>query len=207
MDAIQHFGNSQARTAGAGASPLRVLVLGDHFGYAQGVIHGVTTYFLSVLPLVRARGVELQCCFLRERHPVAAKLSASGVPATFLAAGKWDPMAARRVESIVRESRVTVIHALGMKAALLARWVARRTGAAVIIHSHDMNLPPLPVRWLYRLVRLGTERGLAVSAAAADYMPRAYGVDRRHVTVLPNGVDVAAIRHSRNTGRPEGIPG
>jgi hypothetical protein len=34
---------------------MRVLFLSDHLGYANGVVHGATVYFLNVLPRLRGR--------------------------------------------------------------------------------------------------------------------------------------------------------
>jgi glycosyltransferase involved in cell wall biosynthesis len=184
----------------------RVLIVADHFGYAGGVIHGVTSYYLNVLPRVRLRGVELRCCFLREPHPVADRLRESGVPVDFLAARKWDPFVVGRIERIARAMDANVLHVIGMKAAVIGRLVARRTGAGLIIHSHDMNLPPLPVSLLYRMLKLDREIGLAVSAAAASYMAKAYAIKRRDVTVLPNGVDVSGIHRTIRADRPAGLP-
>ncbi len=55
------------------------MVLADHFGYAGGARHGVTTYLLHVLPLLAAAGVELTVCFLRAPHAAAAELWARGI--------------------------------------------------------------------------------------------------------------------------------
>jgi glycosyltransferase involved in cell wall biosynthesis len=184
----------------------RVLILADHFGYAGGVVHGVTTYYLTVLPRVRAQGIELRCCFLREAHPVAEQLRESGVPVDFLGAGKWDPFVIGRIEQIARAMGANLLHVIGMKAAVLGRIVARRIGSGLIIHSHDMNVPPLPVRLLYQMTKLDREHGLAVSAAAAVYMSKAYGVQKRDVSVLPNGVDVSGIYRIIRADLPPGLP-
>jgi glycosyltransferase involved in cell wall biosynthesis len=184
----------------------RVLLLADHFGYSGGVVHGVTTYYLNVLPRVRRRGVKLRCVFLRDRHPAAEQLREHGVPVEFLGANKWDPFVLGRIEQIARGMEANVLHLVGMKAAVIGRLVARRIGIPVIIHSHDMTIPPLPIRLLYRLLHLHHERGLAVSAAAASYMSRAYGVEKQDVAVLPNGVDVSGIHSILTADRPHGVP-
>jgi L-malate glycosyltransferase len=55
-------------------------------------------------------------------------------------------------------------------------------------------------------MRLDRERGLAVSDAAADYMSRAYGVEKHDVAVLPNGVDVSGLHRILTLDRPAGLP-
>lgn len=184
----------------------RVLILADHFGYAGGVIHGVTTYYVNILPRVQDRGIELQCCFLREEHPVAQKLSSRGVQVEFLNSGKWNPFVVRRIEDIARSMHANVIHLVGMKAAALGRWVARKLDLPVVIHLHDMNMTPWVLRRIYRALRTENERGLAVSAAAADCMVKAYGLERRNITVLPNAIHLTGIQRLLTLQRPQGLP-
>ena len=51
-----------------------VLIMGDHLGLPAGAAHGVTTYFLQVLPALAAKGINLRACFFREPHPAADEL-------------------------------------------------------------------------------------------------------------------------------------
>jgi glycosyltransferase involved in cell wall biosynthesis len=184
----------------------RILFLGDHFGYAGGVLHGVTSYYLAVLPKLLAHGAAVECCFMRESHPAAKQLEELGVPVHFLGASKWNPFLVSRIERLARAMRANILHVANMKSAALGRIVARRIGAAVFIHSHDMNVPPLPARWAYRLFGSGRERGLAVSTAAADLMPRAYAVARDAVALLPNAIDVTTLQAEPAGALPTGIP-
>jgi glycosyltransferase involved in cell wall biosynthesis len=184
---------------------LRVLVLGDHFGYPNGVVHGVTTWFLNVLPRLEQAGAEVRCCFLRESHPAAERLRAAGIEVDFLDVAKWNPFVARQAARIAAAFDARLIHAVGMKSTLAARLVARRRQIPVVFHSHDLHVPPTPVRFLNRLLRGSAERGLAVSAAAAALMPRAYGVRAEDVMVLPNGVEVDQAPRSADD-RPAELP-
>lgn len=190
----------------AGLDALRVLVLGDHFGYAGGVVHGITSYYLTVLPWIRRAGIDVRCLFLRQPHPSAEALRGSAIPVEFLSAGKWNPFVLREVMKVARAMDANVLHVVGMKAALVGRLVARRMRAALILHSHDLNMPPWPVRAMHPLLRVENEWGIAVSMAAGRFMKRAYGIAPDRLVVLPNGIDLTGIRSVDPSRRPEGLP-
>ena len=61
-----------------------VMLLGDTFGYPSGVSHGVTTYYLNVVPPL-SREVDLTVCLLREPHPAALELEHAGIKPFFSA--------------------------------------------------------------------------------------------------------------------------
>ena len=107
----------------------RVLFIGDHFGYANGVVHGVTTWYLSVLPRLQDAGVDVGCCILGDPHPAAKELAVRGILVGFLGASKWNPFLADRIEVIARKMQANVLHVASMKAVVLGRIVARRLGA------------------------------------------------------------------------------
>ncbi|MEP7312864.1 MAG: glycosyltransferase family 4 protein [Pseudomonadota bacterium] len=185
---------------------LRVLFLGDHLGYAGDVVHGATTYYLNVLPRLREQGVDARCCFLRAPHSASSQLQANGVPVTFLSSSKWGLRHVAAVEALLREMQADVLHVAGMKSVLIGRWLARRLPVGLVIHVHDLNIPPLALRLLYRLVRLDRERAIAVSKAAAALMPSSYAVDRAAIDVLYNGIDIRAITDLPSAVRPAEIP-
>ncbi len=168
----------------------RVLLIGDHFGYAGGVAHGVTSYYLTVLPALRLAGILLLACFLRGSHPLVRPLNDAGIEVRFLDSSKWNPWVFADVMNIAREYRPDVVHTIGMKSCVAGRVAARATNAANLIHVHDLEQPPLPLRLLYRAVAQPSDVGISVSSAVADYVPPVYQLAQERSAVLHNAIDL-----------------
>lgn len=172
-----------------------VLFMADHFGYADGVAHGVTTYFLHVLPVLVQQGIDLKAVFLREPHPAAAGLLPHGITPIFLSAHKWDPTVAIKVSSIARKHRAKVIHASGVKATLVGRIAARMVGAEAIVHVHDLDYPSFGVSALHRVFARPKDIGLCVSNAVQDNTADGYHIARDRLRVVYNGVRLDHVRN------------
>lgn len=170
------------------------MYLGDHLGYAGGVVHGVTAYLLHVLPELALRGVAVAACFLREPHPAAERLRAGGVEAVFLSAAPWNPLVLPRVIALARTRGCRVIHASGIKATLVARIVAKAVGGVAVLHVHDQILPPWPVRLLNRIFARGSDSGICVSNATVEVAMRGYALEAHRIRVIYNGIDLAHLR-------------
>jgi hypothetical protein len=56
------------------ASPINVLMVTDHLGYAGGIIHGATRYYEQVLPRLERRRINMRLCILGDEHPFAETL-------------------------------------------------------------------------------------------------------------------------------------
>lgn len=183
--------------------PLSVLFVADHLGYPGGVVHGATTYFLDVLPALAGAGVQVTACFLREDHPAARDLRERGVEPVFLGAARLDPFVVSRIAQLAAASRCSVIHAQGFKSSVAARLIARRASRALLIHVHDMKMPPLAVRLLNRTLALATDRALCVSGAVADVAARGYAVARERQRVVHTGIRVESFRGASTRARQE----
>jgi glycosyltransferase involved in cell wall biosynthesis len=190
VDRPMRSGTSQA----IGLPP--VMVLADHFGYAGGVRHGVTTYLLHVLPLLAAAGVDLTVCFLRAPHAAAAELRARGIQPVFLDAGKWDPTVAWRIAALARRNRVRLLHATGVKGTLAARMAARLTGARTLLHVHDLNDPGAMLGALQGLLARPTDIAVCVSQAVRELASGRYHVRPERVCVARNGIPLEALRQA-----------
>lgn len=172
-----------------------VMILADHFGYADGVRHGVTTYLLHVLPALIAAGVDLTVCFLRAPHAAAADLHAMGIRPVFFDAGKWDPTVALRIALLARRKGVRLLHATGVKGTLAARIAARLIGARTLLHMHDLN-DPGALSSLQKLVARPTDAAVCVSQAVCELAIRRYHVPFERVQVAPNGIPLEALRRA-----------
>jgi glycosyltransferase involved in cell wall biosynthesis len=165
-----------------------VMVLGDHFGYPGGVAHGVTSYFLQVLPALRAAGIDLTVCFLREPHPAAEALRGHGIDPVFLSAGKWDPSVVTRIASLARCRGVRLMHSTGLKGTVAGRIASRLAGAQNILHVHDLNDPGNILSGLQLLFARSTDLAICVSDAVRDLTVRRYHVAAERVRVVHNGI-------------------
>lgn len=173
---------------------MRLLFLSDHLGYAGGVTTGATTYFLTVLPELKAQGVDVRACFLRERHPVAAHLEDRGIEPIFLNRGKWDPLALVDLLRIIDQGRVDLVHAAGMKGILLGRAAGRMRKRKVIAHLHDTSVPGTLFRGLHQAMAGWTDRCLVISEAVGKLARERFGIPADRVTVLYNGIDMEKFR-------------
>ena len=186
---------SPPRRAGPPAADLPpVMVLADHFGYAGGVPHGVTTYLLNVLPLLARRGVELTVCFLRSPHVAARDLRARGIQPVFFDARKWDPTVVLRVAALARRNGVRLLHATGVKGTLVARIAARLIGARTLLHVHDLNDPGAALSALARLLARPADAGVCVSEAVRELTASRYHVPPERIRIARNGIPLETLR-------------
>lgn len=174
----------------ASEQSMRVLFLSDHIAYADGVIHGATMYFLSVLPRLASPDVDLSVCFLRERLPVAERLESQGVTPIFLNRRKWDPRALTDLLRIIEQRNIQIVHAAGMKGILLGRIASRLKGCRSIIHLHDTASPSRTVGCLQRCVARWSDLALVVSRAVGDSAINDFRIPQTRVHTLYNPVDL-----------------
>jgi glycosyltransferase involved in cell wall biosynthesis len=172
-----------------------VMVLGDHFGYPGGVAHGVTTYFLNVIPALVEQGVKLTPVFLREPHPAAAALRDRGIEPVFLSAHRWNVHVVFEVAQLVRRNGCRIIHAAGIKATLVARIVARLTHTEALVHVHDMLYPGAVVGGLHNFFSRRSDLGICVSRAVQDVIIAGYHVAPERARVVHNGIPLDHIRN------------
>lgn len=172
-----------------------VMILGDHFGYPGGVPHGVTSYFLQVLPALRSAGIELTVCFLREPHPAAEGLRAHGIAPIFFNVGKWDPSVALRIARLAKQKDIRLLHSTGLKGTFMARVAARLSGARNILHVHDLNDPGNALSALQRVVARRNDLAVCVSEAVRDLTVNRYHVADDRIRVIHNGIRLEEIRN------------
>lgn len=170
--------------------PMRVLFLSDHLGYANGVTHGATTYFMSVLPQLASDDVELTVCFLRERHEAADGLEGLGIKPLFLNRGKWDPRAVSDLLAIIRERGIEIVHSAGMKGILMGSIAGRLGNCRNIIHLHDTRHPGMVVAGLQRLAMRWASLALVVSGAVGELAVQTFGVPPSRVITMYNPLDI-----------------
>ena len=178
--------------------PTRVLFMNDHLGHESGETHGVTSYFLTVIPELQRQGVEVVACFLRDRHPAADELEARGATPLFLGRAKWDPLALSDMLRLMRKHRIQVVHAAGMKGILLGRIAARMLGAKAVIHFHDTRPPGRLVGLAQRTLAPWTAQGIAVSKAVRSSVMRDFGLPPSKVKTIHNPIDFKRFAEPRS---------
>lgn len=187
---------------GLGAEPARrlsVLMVADHFAFDGRVSHGLTSYYLTVLPALAAAGVQVTACFLRDRNAWLEPLRHVGIEAVGFGMTRWSLSGPRQVMRLVRRRRFDLIHAAQLKGSAIALMVGRMERLPVLVHVHDQIVPPLPLRILNTVSTSGRNRCLCVSGAIAPAVTRGYGFDAAACSVLPNAIDLERFtRHGAN---------
>jgi glycosyltransferase involved in cell wall biosynthesis len=166
---------------------IKVLFANDHLGHRNGVVHGLTTYFLETLPCFEKTRVEPTLCILGRWHPAVTRFAASGLQPLFLARGKWDPGALADIVRLIRSRRIDLLHLSGMKAILLGRIAARLTRRPTVIHLHDLSPLGSWLRFGQRHCVPKPDLALAVSNAVRDFAIRQFRLQPQRVEVLHNG--------------------
>jgi glycosyltransferase involved in cell wall biosynthesis len=166
----------------------RVMFIGDHLGYPDGVLHGGTVYSTAVFPAIAAQGIVINCCYLGHAHAAAGALRDGGVPVHFLSTSRWNPLGLWRLLREVQRMQPALLHLSGQKASLLGRVVARWLRVPVLVHVHDFVPVPALVRMAYRMVSGPRDGGLAVSSAVAEVVAERYGLRMQQVHTLWNGL-------------------
>lgn len=159
-------------------------------------MHGVTTYFVEVLPALVQAGIDLKVVFLRDPHPTARQLVERGVTPVFLSAARFDATVLFRLVAIARQERSDLVHAAGIKATLMARVAARIVGLPTIVHLHDLIEPGPIISRLQRVAALPSDTAICVSSAAAPIASRGYGVRPENVRVIHSGIRLDRFQES-----------
>lgn len=178
--------------------PVRVLIINDHLGFADGSIHGATTLYYSILTKLNPSRIQGRLCIFKPRHPAATRFETAGIDPIFFGRAKWDPRALADLIQLVREQEIDILHVNSMKAYIFGRMAAAVTGCRVIMHFHDTNRPGPVLGVVQRLLMPWTDLALAVSPHVKDMAIDAYAIPPDRIRVLPNGVDVEQFDASRS---------
>lgn len=130
-------------------------------------------------------------------------------------AGIWRNAGA--LAALVRQERISILHARSRAPAWSALLAARRTGAHFVTTYHGTYNEGFPGKRLYNSVMARGERVIAISQFIAELIRARHGTDPARIRVIPRGVDlrrfdpalvgadrVAALRTA--WGLPDGRP-
>lgn len=179
-------------------SPLRILHLADHMGYAGNMPHGMTTYLLTVLPRMIGYGNQVHACYLGARHAAANLLEKEGIATTFLNTGKFDVRVLSRVWNAINAIRPDVISATQIRATTVARLIAaRRRSPALVLHLHNFDKVPAPLRVLNRwLPQPAAVR--CVSRAVMQTARTQFGLNPAITSVMHNPFDPVSFERDHS---------
>lgn len=152
--------------------------------------------------LVDRSGAESRTLCLYEGGPVADSMRSRGHRVDVLGMAGWrKPLAVARLARRLRRLRPDVVHVHLLAAQLWGIPAARMAGVPVIVSSeHSLMADSIEGRplteWLRRVytgLEVLADHTIAVSATTADRLV-AWGVPRRRISVVDNGIDLDAVR-------------
>lgn len=181
----------------ASAPGLRVLQLLTCLGAG-----GAERVAVNLAAGLAAAGAPTMVAALDGRGPVAAELSALGVPVCDLRLRrKWGfggrgPVAAcLRLRRLLREWRPAVLHTHLFHANLLGRLAARGLNVPVVSTCHIREARPRPWHfWLDRWTAPLARAEVCVSAATAAFQQARTGLPQSFFPVVENGVSLGDFR-------------
>ncbi len=95
-----------------------------------------------------------------------------------------------RLERVIREFGVDIVHARSRAPAWSAMKAARNCGAHFVTTFHGTyNLGPMGLKRGYNAVMQRGERVIAISHFIAEHMQRVYGTDPARIRIIHRGVD------------------
>jgi glycosyltransferase involved in cell wall biosynthesis len=172
---------------------LRVFLMADHLGHADGRIHGGTTYFINAIPALARGGLDLTVVFMGPEHPAAEKLEEEGIHPHFLGLSKWDPRSMTAFHTLLDGQRHDVLHLHSMKAQLAGRLAARARGLPAVVHVHDHILMRQPLRFFQQSLASSTAALVGITDSVKDFAQRQYRVPEERCHTVPYGMDLSAF--------------
>lgn len=127
--------------------------------------------------------------------PMVRELTRCGAVHVELPVGSKNPLVMRanvkRLEQVIREHQVDIVHARSRAPAWSALAAANRTGAHFMTTFHGTyNLGGFGLKHFYNSVMTKGERVIAISEFIAEHMRRVYGVAPEKIRVVHRGVDL-----------------
>ncbi len=127
--------------------------------------------------------------------PMARELTRAGGTHIELPLDTKNPLKMRanieRLEALIREHNVDIIHARSRAPAWSAEAAARRTGIHFVTTFHGTYGHGFGLKRLYNAVMTRGERVIAISEFIARHLTEVYGADPSRIRVIHRGVDVA----------------
>jgi len=165
-------------------------------------IGGAEKAFVRIAVGLRGLGWDVNVVSLRDAGPLAIELSDAGIPVTALDCGGFsDLRAIVRMKRALATQRpdvlLTFLHQANIVGRLAGRWAGVRSIVSGIRVADRRWAVMIPERLTSHFV----DQYVAVSETVADVHRRLCHLKPDRVSVIPNGVDVDAIRQAIPTDR------
>lgn len=134
--------------------------------------------------------------------PMVRELTRCGAVHVELPLASKNPLIMRanvaRLEAVIREHQVDIVHARSRAPAWSALAAANRTGVHFLTTFHGTyNLGGFGLKHFYNGVMTKGERVIAISEFIAEHMRRVYGTPPEKIRVIHRGVDLAKFDPNR----------
>lgn len=171
-----------------------ILHVCDKFGVGGSSIHGVSRLFAWWFPRYSSRW-DVSLCGLKKPEPASSLLERSGIRVTHLGRSPFDPRLLGDLESLARRTRAKLLHVHGYAASDYGRIVARRVGAALVLHEHFAD-PRMPAYQglADRALRPWTHRAIGVSRSTVDFLGTKRHVPEDRIRLIWNGAPLDEFR-------------
>ena len=181
--------------SGPVVSPLSVLLV------TKGLdIGGIERIVVDLANALSANGATVHVAVVNDRrNGLRSQLDATSVTVHELGGSDrigW--RAARRLAALVRSDRFDVVHVHGPLPSVLARLATRKRKVVTTSHT-PLEALRRPTRWAWRLTAARDAATIAVSSSVASSMPARVA---ERMTVIPHGLDAAAIATARAGALP-----
>jgi glycosyltransferase involved in cell wall biosynthesis len=153
--------------------------------------------------------------------PMERELARAGISHVTLPLASKNPLViranVRRLEALIRERRVDIVHARSRAPAWSAYAACRRTRTPFTTTVHAAYPITNPLKKLYNAVMVRGRPVIAISEFVATHVVETYGVDPANIRMIPRGIDLArfspeAVGAERVVQRaaawrlPDGVP-
>jgi glycosyltransferase involved in cell wall biosynthesis len=133
--------------------------------------------------------------------PMARELERSRATHIVLPLASKNPLTiwqnAGRLERLIRQYQVDIIHARSRAPAWSALWAARRAGIPFVTTYHDTYHANSRWKERYNSVMAKGDRVIAISEFVAAHIESHYGLDGRVIRTIPRGIDLLRFDPAR----------
>lgn len=107
---------------------------------------------------------------------------------------------AARLNKLIQNERVGIVHARSRAPAWSALLAVRRTGARFVTTYHGVYNEGVPGKRRYNAVMAKGDRVIAISRYVAELLTSRHAVDPSRIRIIPRGVDTALFDPARVSG-------
>ena len=169
------------------SSPLNIVHICDHLGWAGSRMHGVKRLFAWMIPRFDQTKYNVSLISLRKKDLSEDTLEQFGIDVTYMARSKFDPATYTDLLKVLDRKRTDLVHMHGYGATTFGRLVAARRGWPTVLHEHANHTDtPWFQKVADRALAPFTDVAIAVSKSTAEFVTRARLVpaERTHVVYL-----------------------